>query len=61
MVQSENSMVEFNDLVCQVFGIEGPSKEAYKGLLWGLTLEKDRQCIIGLPGRMAKLFQLFQL
>jgi len=43
MVQDENAMKEFNDLVCRVFGIEHPTKEAYKKLLWDLTQKEDRQ------------------
>lgn len=43
MVQDENAMEEFNDLACRVFGMESPTKEAYKEILWNLTQEKQRQ------------------
>jgi len=43
MVQDEKAMEEFNDLVCQTFSIESPTKEAYKKILWDVTQEKDRQ------------------
>ncbi len=43
MVQDEKAMKEFSDLVCQVFGIESPTKEAYQDLLWKLSQEKEAQ------------------
>ena len=43
MVEDEKAMEEFNDLVCQVFEIENPTKKAYNQMLWDLTLEKPRQ------------------
>lgn len=43
MVQDEKTMDEFGDLVCQIFGIESPGKEAYKEILWNLTQERQRQ------------------
>ncbi len=43
MVQDEKAMEEFNDLICQVFGIESPTKEAYKEIMWDLAQEKSCQ------------------
>jgi hypothetical protein len=43
MVEDEKTMEEFNDLVCRVFDLGSPTKEAYKEMLWNLTQEKDRQ------------------
>ncbi len=42
MVQDEKTMEEFNDLVCSVFAI-GPTKDAYREILWNLAQEKERQ------------------
>ena len=43
MVQDEKTMNEFNDLVCSIFAIEGPTKAAYGEILWNLTQEKEQQ------------------
>ncbi len=43
MVRDEDAMDEFNDLVCRVFGIESPTKEAYREILWNLTQEKGNR------------------
>lgn len=43
MVQDESSMAEFNELVCPTFGIESPTKEAFKEIMWNLTQEKNPQ------------------
>lgn len=40
-VCDEGAMEEFNDLVCQTFGFDGSSKEAYKSLSWELA-QKDQ-------------------
>ncbi len=43
MVEDQAAMEEFNDLVCQVFGINEPSKNAYKEIMWNLCQEKERK------------------
>jgi len=39
-VQDEKAMGEFTDLVSGVFGVENPTKEAFKEILWNLSQEK---------------------
>lgn len=43
MVQDEGAMGEFSDLVCRVFGIESPTKEAYKEIVWNLIQEEEKR------------------
>lgn len=41
LVKDKAAMDEFNELVCSVFGIEGPGKESYKEILWDTTKNPD--------------------
>ena len=43
MVQDEKAMQEFSDLVCRVFEIENPTKDAYKEILWNISQETPRE------------------
>jgi hypothetical protein len=43
MVQDENTMEEFNDLVCDVFAINSLTKSPYQDLLWSLAQGKECQ------------------
>lgn len=37
LVEDEATLKEFNDLVCTVFGIEGPGKQGYEKVMWDAT------------------------
>lgn len=44
MVRDEEALGEFSDLVCRVFGIQSPTKEAYRKMLLNLMQkEEERQ------------------